>query len=77
MSAKAQSLPVAVHPHIRVWQFLAVIVLLAVAATLALTLGNGSGRINPGPDKGVGRQVTSSTTQVVGGHSSFQYHPLP
>ncbi len=47
MSAKAQSLPVAVRPHIRMWQVFAVVIVLAIAATLALTLGRSSGSTTP------------------------------
>jgi hypothetical protein len=71
----AQSLPVRIRPHVRTWQFLAVAVLLVVAAALALTLGRTSGSTrSPGTDGG---RSPAPTQQVVGGNSPFQYHPLP
>ncbi len=73
MSAKAQSLPVAVRPHIRMWQVFAVVIVLAIAATLALTLGRSLGSTTPAPAKG----IAPTQTVQVGGGGQFQYKPLP
>ena len=73
MSKKAQSLPVAVRLRIRMWQVFALVIVLAIAATLALTQGRSSVSTTRAPAKG----IAPAHAVQVGGGGQLQYKPLP
>ena len=73
MSTKAQSLPMAVRLRIRMWQVFALVIVLAIAATLGLTLGRSSVSTTRAPAKG----IAPAHAVQVGAGGQLQYKPLP